>query len=54
METDVFSYGRVPDIVSHMINAIRVAYGDFSVIDPNMTFDYKFDKDLPSDDLSNY
>jgi len=54
METDVASYGRIPEIWSHIINAIRVAYGDFSVIDPNMTFDYKYDLGRAADDLDNY
>ena len=31
-----------------------MAYGDFSVIDPYVTFDYKYNTDLPNDDIGNF
>ena len=34
LRTDVAAYGRVPEFWAQVINTLRVAYGDFSVIDP--------------------
>ena len=44
LRTDVTAYGRSYEIISQMIQTLRVAFGDFSVIDPMMTFDY-YDED---------
>ena len=54
METDVAAYGRVPEIFAQIINTIRVAYGDFSVIDPLQTFDYKYSADELEEGQSEY
>ena len=49
MRTDVSAYGRLPEIFAQIINTIRIAYGDFSMIDPFETFDYRYDVDEPID-----
>ena len=53
LQTDVGAYGRVPEIWAQVINTIRVAYGDFSVIDPFQTFDY-LDTDLSTEHSMHY
>jgi hypothetical protein len=39
LEVDVTSYGRLPRILAHVISVLRCSMGDFSLIDPYMTFD---------------
>ena len=39
---------------AQVISTLRLAYGDFSAIDPLMTFDYKYDVDLPRYDDNSY
>ena len=53
LRTDVSSYGRLPEFWGQFLNTLRVAYGDFSVIDPNFTFDY-VDTDLSTEDSRHY
>ena len=36
---DIESYGRTPNIVAHFISVLRLAMGDFSMIDPKQGFD---------------
>ena len=34
LDVDVNNYGRVPNIISHVLNALRTAMGDFATLDP--------------------
>ena len=45
MDTDMSSYGRLPTTVAQIISTFRLAFGEFTVIDPYVTFDYKDEDD---------
>ena len=34
-------YGRMPNLIAEIVSTIRLAFGEFTVIDPYNTFDYK-------------
>ena len=40
VNTDHSSYGRLPPTIALGISALRMAYGDFALVDPKYTFDY--------------
>ena len=41
VNTDMSGYGRIPNIFAEIISTFRLAFGEFTVIDPYTTFDYK-------------
>lgn len=41
VETDMSGYGRMPNLLAEIVSTIRLAFGEFTVIDPYTTFDYK-------------
>ena len=57
LEVDIGSYGRMPKLMSHVISVLRCSMGDFSLIDPYMTFDiYDTDRhdESTGTDILNY
>lgn len=40
LHIDHSSYGRLPSTIAQGVAAIRIAFGDFSIVDPYRTFDY--------------
>lgn len=40
VHTDHAAYGRLPATIAQCIAALRMAFGDFSIVDPYYTFDY--------------
>jgi hypothetical protein len=50
VDVDVTPYGRIPGLIAHFITILRVSMGDFSLLDPGMTFDIIVNPNAVGDD----